>query len=377
MTEKLKIVVLGLSLSSTWGNGHATTYRALLRGLRAQGHRTLFLERDMPWYAAHRDLADPEFCTLSFYHSVDELRDYIPAFRSADAVIIGSYVPEGREIIDLVHAQKPQLLCFYDIDTPVTLSRLDAGEEEHLAARQVPLFDLYFSFAGGGILDELETRYAARRAVPLYCSVDVSHYFNTGEKPRWDLSYLGTYSPDRQATLERMLIEPARRLPRRRFVVAGPQYPNDIDWPDNVERIDHLGPADHASFYSRSRFTLNVTRADMRRIGWAPSVRLFEAAACMTPVVSDRWKGLSTLLPEGKAVLVCDTTEEVVDVLTRLPEKARRRIALCAHERIASRHTGAARAVELVGHLCDHRRRPLLSLRRGMQPAVSLHTDRF
>jgi spore maturation protein CgeB len=64
---------------------------------------------------------------------------------------------------------------------------------------------------------------------------------------KWDLSYLGTYSDDRQPTLERLLIEPARRLPHLRFVVAGPQYPVTIDWPANVERIEHCPPADHAA----------------------------------------------------------------------------------------------------------------------------------
>ncbi len=72
---------------------------------------------------------------------------------------------------------------------------------------------------------------------------------------------------DRQPTLERLLIEPARRAPHQRFAVAGPQYPADIDWPANVERLEHVPPADHAAFYAASRFTLNVTRADMIEAG--------------------------------------------------------------------------------------------------------------
>src|SRR3546814_1435456 len=85
----------------------------------------------------------------------------------------------------------------------------------------------------------------------LYCSVDASAYRPMDVPKKWDLSYLGTYSPDRQPTLEKLLIEPARLLPDRRFVVAGPQYPDDIDWPANGERNEHLAPPDHAAFSER------------------------------------------------------------------------------------------------------------------------------
>ena len=57
----MRIVVLGLSVTSSWGNGHATTFRGLLRALTERGHRVLFLERDVPWYAAHRDLPNPPY----------------------------------------------------------------------------------------------------------------------------------------------------------------------------------------------------------------------------------------------------------------------------------------------------------------------------
>src|SRR3954469_19460617 len=97
----LNIVFLGLSLSSSWGNGHATTYRSLLKGLSQLGHRLVFLERDRPWYAENRDLAKPDFCELHYYGSVSELRDkYGPALRRANAIVIGSYVPEGVAVID-------------------------------------------------------------------------------------------------------------------------------------------------------------------------------------------------------------------------------------------------------------------------------------
>ncbi|ABA79687.1 glycosyltransferase [Rhodobacter sphaeroides] len=352
----LDIVIIGLSLSSSWGNGHATTYRALLRGLAEEGHRTLFLERDVPWYADNRDLPEPDFCRLALYHAVADLTGpWAERIRAADAVIIGSYVPEGREVIDAVAALRPRHLAFYDIDTPVTMSLLDEGQEEFLAARQVPLFDLYFSFSGGEVLDHLERVRGARAARALYCSVDPERYLPVPGAPEWDLGYLGTFSPDRQPTLEALLIEPARRMPDRRFVVAGPSYPAEIDWPANVARIEHLPPSDHAAFYSRQRFTLNVTRAAMRRMGWSPSVRLFEAAACATPVISDDWRGLGELLPDGEAICIAHGTEEVVEILGTMGEKARRAIGLAARRRVLAQHTGRARARELAAALRDLR----------------------
>jgi len=349
MTKPLDIIFLGLSLSSSWGNGHATTFRALIRGLKEEGHRILFLERDVPWYANQRDLPDPDFCQLAYYSDADRMIEtYAGRFQSADAVIIGSYVPQGVAVIDKVAACQPKRLCFYDIDTPVTLAKLDRGDEEYLSLRQIPLFDAYFSFSGGEVLTRLEQRYKARKAIALYCSVDADKYRNTGETFRWDLGYLGTYSADRQPTLEKLLIEPARRLPHLRFVVAGPQYPAGINWPDNIERIEHLPPSRHASFYSRQRFTLNVTRADMVAAGWSPSVRLFEAGACGTPIISDDWRGLDELLPDGKAAIIARQSDDVVRALTEMDEAERRSLANTAKETIMRSHIGLARARELV-----------------------------
>ena len=353
MNRPLDIVVFGLSLSSSWGNGHATTWRALIRGLAEDGHRVLFLERDTDWYRPHRDLPEPDFCELEFY---DDPAACIAAtadrLRAADAVIVGSYVPDGIEVIDRLDRMGLRRLSFYDIDTPVTLDLLAQGDAAFLAPRQIALFDAYFSFSGGPALDTLRDRYGARRALPLYCAVDPDRYRPDPEAAiRWDVGYLGTYSPDRQPTLDALLIEPARRLPDRRFVVAGPQYPGDIDWPANVERIEHLPPDLHRDFYCSQRFTLNVTRDAMRRVGWSPSVRLFEAAACGTPIISDDWPGLTDLLPQDEAIVIADGTEDVVRALTTLDDADLARLGAAARDRVLSGHTGLARARELVAAL--------------------------
>jgi len=255
-------------------------------------------------------------------------------------------------------------LCFYDIDTPVTLARLERGDEDYLARRQIPHFDIYFSFSGGRVLDRLERDWGARRAEALYCSVDGRRYRPTGEAQVWDLGYLGTYSPDRQVRLDELLIEPARALPDRRFVVAGPQYPADIDWPANVERIEHLPPEDHASFYSRQRFTLNVTRDDMIAAGWSPSVRLFEAAACATPVISDAWPGLTDLFPDGEAIIVAGSSADVIAALQQ-PKGTARPLGAQARRIVGQGHTGDARARELVRALSTHASPPAETFLEG------------
>lgn len=353
MRSGFSVLVLGLSLSSSWGNGHATTYRALLRGLAERGHHIRFLERDVPWYADNRDLTDPGFCDLSFYSSLPDLRRrFGTAIAGADVVIVGSYVPEGVELIDLVFELAQGIIAFYDIDTPVTCAKLERDEAGYIATRQVPGFDLYLSFSGGPILRHIERRFGAKRAKALYCAVDAELYRpDRHSKIRWDLGYIGTYSADRQPVLERLLVEPARRLPQYRFVVAGPQYPPEIRWPDNVTHIEHLPPAEHRSFYNGLRFALNATRADMIAAGWSPSVRLFEAAACGTPIISDRWEGLSAFLPEDSAILVAQSSDDMVAALTQVTDAERKKIVQQARRRVLQAHTGAARARELEEYL--------------------------
>jgi spore maturation protein CgeB len=337
----MKIVVLGLSITSSWGNGHATTYRALLGGLRRAGHETLFLERDAPWYAENRDAPDAG----ELYGSVEELRErWTDDVREADLAVVGSYVPEGVAVAEWLLDTARGVTAFYDIDTPVTLAKLARGDEEYLAARLVPRFDLYLSFTGGPTLRRLERDWGARRARVLSCAVDAERYAPVDIEPRYDLGYLGTYSADRQPGVERLLLEPARRVPHAPFALAGPQYPEEIEWPANVERIEHLPPADHPQFYAAQRFTLNVTRADMVRAGWSPSVRLFEAAACGVPAISDWWDGLDGFFRPGAEILVARRTEDVIAALRRddaveIGERARRRIL--------AEHTADRRAEEL------------------------------
>ncbi len=342
----MKLVVLGLSLSSSWGNGHATTYRALLKAFAARGHDVLFLERDTPWYARERDLSEPSYCRLEFYADLAGLDRWREAIAGADALIVGSYTPEGVEVGRRIQAWARGVAAFYDIDTPVTLAKLARGDHEYVSPDLIAGYDLYLSFTGGPTLGVLERTYGSPAARALYCSVDEAMYRPTRADRRWDMSYLGTYSPDRQPMLERLLIQPAQAAAHLRFAVAGPQYPADIAWPANVERIEHVAPADHAAFYAASRYTLNITRQDMVQAGWSPSVRLFEAAACATPVISDTWAGLDTLFSPGREIVLAQDPEAVLHALSR-DDAVREGLAAAARAKVIAGHTATHRAETL------------------------------
>jgi len=341
----LRIVILGLSVTSSWGNGHATTYRSLLSGLAARGHQILFLERDVPWYANQRDLPKPPWCEVGLYDNLNQLKsDYRQVVADADLVMLGSYVPEGIKVGRWVLDTAQGVTAFYDIDTPVTLERLTRNDCEYLDKKLIPRFDLFLSFAGGPVLERLEKQFRARRALPLYCSVDPEKYYPETWPGRWDMAYMGTYSPDRQPGLESLLLKVARRWEVGRFAVVGPQFPEAVRWPNNVGRLDHLPPDRHRAFYNAQRFTLNLTRKPMVELGYSPSVRLFEAAACGVPVISDTWDGLTNFFEPDEEILLAESPEDVILHLrgNSIPES--RAIGRRARERVLAEHTGECRA---------------------------------
>jgi len=351
---RLRIVILGLSITSSWGNGHATTYRGLVRELTARGHELLFLERDVPWYASTRDLPRPPHGRTVLYADLDDLkRRFTDDIEDADLVIVGSYVPDGVEVGEWVTETARGVTAFYDIDTPVTLAKLSRGEEEYLSAALIRRYHLYLSFTGGPTLDRLEQDLGSPMARALYCSVDPELYYPESGPTRWHLGYMGTYSRDRQPALRKYLIDPAREWERGRFVVAGPQYPSTIRWPRNVHRIEHLPPQRHRGFYTAQRFTLNLTRSDMVAAGFSPSVRLFEAAACGTPIISDEWAGLETLFEPGREILIARSTDEVLDWIRDIPEVERAALGSRGRARVLAEHTAAHRAAELEGYALE------------------------
>lgn len=358
ITTSFDIVFLGLTITSSWGNGHATTYRGLIKALASRGHKILFLEHDMPWYAENRDLVNPPYVSVYLYKSFNELkRKYEDVVKRADLVVVGSYVPEGAVVGEWVTNTARGLTAFYDIDTPVTVSKLLKRNYEYLTPQLVQSYDLYLSFAGGPVLEIIEKVYGSPMARPLYCSVDPSLYYPEKMNTQYDFGYMGTYSEDRQDHLEKLFIESARKWSQGRFVIAGPQYPEKLSWPENICYFEHIPPGKHREFYNSQRFTLNITRADMVQAGYAPSVRLFEAAACGVPVISDYWEGLSTFFSLDDEILLSSSQEHTLRYLSSMSESERIKTGLRARKKVLSKHTASHRAEELENYVREARRK--------------------
>lgn len=344
-------VFLGLSITSTWGNGHATTYRGLLNELSKRGNKITFLERDVPWYAENREFDRQSYCSIGLYGTLDELKDrFSSAIATADAVIVGSYVPEGIAVGRWVTSIAKHVTVFYDIDTPVTLSKLKERSCEYLSYDLVRKYQLYLSFTGGPTLELIERRLGSPCALALYCSVDPKLYYPEQVTKRWDIGYLGTYAPDRQAKLNRYLLEVARQSTSRSFVIAGPQYPESVQWPHNVEHISHLPATDHSVFYNSQAFTLNITRRDMVKAGYSPSVRLFEAAACGVPILTDEWPGLEKFFQPHSEILPVNAAADVLSYL-KMPDEQRLQIGENARRRTLRFHTAAVRAQQFESYI--------------------------
>jgi spore maturation protein CgeB len=351
----MKLVIFGLTMSSSWGNGHATLWRGLCRALVRRGHRVVFFERDVPYYAAHRDLTSMDGVRMMLYPRWSAA---LPAARhevaEADVAMVTSYCPDGLDATAVV-AESSALRVFYDLDTPVTLDGLKAGRSvPYIGPRGLRDFDLVLSFTGGRALDDLRTLLGARRVAPLYGHVDPDAHRPAPAAPQYraDLSYLGTYAPDRQAALEQLFLEPARRVPHRRFVIGGAQYPASFPWTPNIYFVRHLPPGEHSAFFSSSALTLNVTRQAMARMGYCPSGRLFEAAACGAAIVSDDWEGLDSFFVPDEEIVVSRCAEDTLAALER-PRADVARIGSAARARTLQEHTAGRRAMELEHALDD------------------------
>lgn len=345
----MKLVIFGLSISSSWGNGHATLWRGLFRALAERGHEPVFFERDVDYYAAHRDMTELPGGRLCLYPSWDEVREHAAReLADADIGMVTSYCPDAIAASELVLSSGVAVRCFYDLDTPVTLDCLSSGQPvPYLSERGLRDFDLVLSYTGGEALTQLRERLGAKRVAPLYGSVDpeVHHPVTPDAAQHFDLSYLGTFAEDRQQALNDFFIEPARRSPERKFCLGGAQYKQDFPWTNNIYFRQHLPPADHPRFYCSSDMTLNVTRRAMREMGYCPSGRLFEAAACGVPMLTDVWAGLDQFFTPGEEIVTVRTTADAMDAL-ELSDAERKRIATAARERTLAEHTAARRVAQ-------------------------------
>lgn len=357
----MHLVIFGLTVSSSWGNGHATLWRSLIKAMLRRGHSVTFYERDVPYYADTRDVWElPAGGRLRLYRDLGSVREEAARdLDRADLAICTSYCPDGPAACDLILASRAGIKSFYDLDTPVTLDGLrQGGSVEYLPTHGLGDFDLVLSFTGGRALEDLRTQLGARVVAPLYGSVDPETHLpvEAKEEFRATLSYLGTYAADRQDGVSRLFLEPASRLPEERFLLAGAQYPEKFPWTGNIAFVRHLPPSLHPAFFCSGRATLNVTRGAMAAYGYCPSGRLFEAAACRVPLLTDFWEGLDTFFQPGVEILPVSSAEDVLAALS-LSDAELLRIAEAAYERTLAQHTGERRVIELE-QMCEAARRP-------------------
>lgn len=349
----MNFVIFGLTISSSWGNGHATLWRGLCRAL-GEDHTITFFERDAPYYASSRDNWEMpgNLIIYSGWRGIEEQAR--GALDVADVAIITSYCPDAVAATDLLR-ESAAFKIFYDLDTPVTLAALRRGEHVfYIGPRGLADFDLVLSYTGGTALTLISEELNARRVAPLYGHADplVHRKVAAEEAFRSDLSYLGTYAADRQTALEDLFVTSARLRTEKRFVIGGAQYPTDFPWSGNIHFVRHLPPGSHPAFYSSSQITLNVTRRDMATMGWCPSGRLFEAAACGTPIISDTWEGIDRFFEPGREILVARSTNDVLSALDRDPAELAA-IGARARCRLLHQHSSVHRARELLGLLDD------------------------
>jgi spore maturation protein CgeB len=355
----MHIVIFGLTISSSWGNGHATLWRSLVKAMLRRGHTVNFYEKDVPYYAGARDLhVLPEGGRLRLYSELDTVRREVERdLYDADLALCTSFCPDGPAACELILMSDAGIKAFYDLDTPVTLDALSSGfPVQYLPPQGLADFDVVLSYTGGPALDELKSRLGARVVAPLYGSVDPESHLPVParEEFRAALSYLGTYAEDRRGALEQLFLRPAQHLPQERFLLGGAQYPDSFPWTENIAFVRHLPPDLHSAFFSSCRATLNVTRAAMARYGFCPSGRLFEAAACGAPLLTDTWEGLDQFFVPGQEVLAVSTTNDVVEALS-LSDAELRTMAHVARQRTLAEHTGTHRVMELE-QICESTR---------------------
>jgi spore maturation protein CgeB len=348
----VRIVIFGLTISSSWGNGHATLWRGLCKYLVRSGHSVVFFERDVSYYAGARDLFEIPGGRLVLYSSWEDVRSIaLSSVMEADAAIVTSYCPDALTATELILSQDRATPVFYDLDTPVTLAKVQAGEPvPYIGPTRLDGFALVLSFTGGQqLFDEFRRKLGAREIRPLYGHVDADTHRPVPAEAQYraDLSYLGTYSEDRQSGLEALFVSPARTRRDLRFLIGGAQYPPDFPWSSNIYFVRHLPPSEHAPFFASSRITLNVTRSAMAKMGWCPSGRLFEAAACGAPLLSDRWIGLENFFQPGEEILLADDADDTLAAL-QLDDDQLSRIARRARERTLDQHSSNQRAIELI-----------------------------
>lgn len=346
------IAFFGSSLVSSWWNGAATYYRGVIRGLHDLGHRVTFYEPIAYQRQEHRDIDDPDWARVVVYPAEDErqVRATVERARGADVVVKTSGVGVFDHVLEdavLQLAGPATTIAYWDVDAPVTLSRMEADAGDPLR-RLLPGFDLVLTFGGGQPVVDRFLALGAARVELVYNALDPSTHHPVPAHPGFaaDLALLANRLPDREARIDELFLRAAALLPSRRFLLGGNGWA-DKPVPPNVRKIGHVGTAHHNAFNCSPLAVLNVTRADMAANGWSPATRVFEAAGAAACLLTDEWDGIADFLEPGHEVLVAAGGDEVAALVDGLDELRARDVGRAAHKRVLHEHTYAHRAEQV------------------------------
>ncbi|OWV80723.1 hypothetical protein ATY77_23815 [Rhizobium sp. R634] len=344
----MKIAFYGSSLVSAYWNGAATYYRGLLRALAEKGYDITFYEPDVYDRQKNRDMDPPDWCKVVVYEgTVEALRAVTAEATKADIVVKASGVGFEDDLLlkeVLRNAQKGALKILWDVDAPATLAELKA-DPDHPLRRALPEIDLVLTYGGGDPVVSAYRAVGAAECIPVYNALDPQTHHPVPVEGRFtaDLGFLGNRLPDREARVEHFFLEPASRLPNRRFLLGGSGW-HDKPMSSNVNYIGHVSTRDHNAFNVTPMAVLNISRASMAENGFSPATRVFEAAGAGACLITDYWEGIDFFLKPNEEILVARDGDDVVALIAGLSRRRAQEIGERARRRVLADHTYANRA---------------------------------
>lgn len=347
----MKIAFYGSSLLSSYWNGAATYYRGLFSDLARRGHYVTFYEPDAFDRQKHRDIEPPDWAEVVVYPATPEAaRRVIAEAAAADVVVKASGVGIFDDMLldGVMAAARPEAIrIFWDVDAPATLAELRTSAD-HPLHRALASLDLVLTYGGGPPVVAAYESFGARRCAPIYNALDPSTHHPVSADPRFaaDLSFLGNRLPDREARVEEFLLDPAGRLPKRRFLIGGSGWGGKV-LPPNVVDVGHVYTRDHNAFNATPLAVLNIARDSMAATGFSPATRIFEAAGAGACLITDAWAGLDLFLEVNEEVLVARDGRDVADHVEALTPERARAIGEAARARILAEHTYERRGAEV------------------------------
>ena len=347
----MNIAFFGSSLVSAYWNGAATYYRGVIRALNRLGHEITFYEPDAYDRQKHRDIPDPDWARVVVYPaSEDGVLRALEQARGADLLVKTSGVGVYDELLEsaVLQVKHPKtLVCFWDVDAPVTLERVN-GDQTDSFRQLIPRYDLILTYGGGEAVVRAYKALGAKTCVPVYNALDPDTHHAVSPDARFvcDLALLANRLPDREARVEEFFFDVAHGLPNHRFILGGSGWA-DKAMPSNVNYVGHIYTRDHNAFNCSARTVLNVNRDSMASYGFSPPTRIFEAAGAASCLITDSWEGIDTFLEPDREVLVAKSGDDVIRHLRTLGLTRAKQIGAAARQRVLTEHTYQHRAQQL------------------------------